>query len=97
MLCIFSHQEADSLIIFMTNSPLLSRFMECFSGLDIMVKAVSSLHLLQSEQMACAPKTLKSRFQTWNFPEQGMGRSSKDSHQNLHLQRNRQGNLSTFC
>ena len=42
------------------------------------------------------PLTLKSRFQTWNFPKQGMGRSSKDSRQHLHLRRNTRSNLSTF-
>ena len=40
--------------------------------------------------------TVKSRFQTWNFPKQRMGGSSKDSHQNFHLRRSTQGNHLTF-
>ena len=42
------------------------------------------------------PPTSKSRFQTWNFSKRGMGRSSKDSGQNLRLRRNTRGNYSTF-
>ena len=49
---------------------------------------------LQPKRTARAPLTLKSRFQTWNFPKRGIIGSSKDSRQNFNLRRNIQGKLS---